>query len=267
MKRAQKSILVVNDDGVYGEGLKPLAKALSRWGRVTVVVPERERSAASHAITLHKPIRVRKLEPNWYIMNGTPADCTRFGVIALLKEKCDLVVSGINHGANLGADTMYSGTVGAAKEACMLGIPALAISVTTKEEKPHFDTAARFAVDAAREILARGLPKNTCLNVNVPNHPWRSLKGVSVTTLGQRIYGRALSPRVDPRGLTYYWMAGAVPRGVADPGSDIAAIEVGKISVTPLKLYLADEQFLPELRRWGWGKTKALARGRLARGE
>jgi 5'-nucleotidase len=267
VKRAQKSILVVNDDGVYGEGLKPLAKALSRWGRVTVVVPERERSAASHAITLHKPIRVRKLEPNWYIMNGTPADCTRFGVIALLKEKCDLVVSGINHGANLGADTMYSGTVGAAKEACMLGIPALAISVTTKEEKPHFDTAARFAVDAAREILARGLPKNTCLNVNVPNHPWRSLKGVSVTTLGQRIYGRALSPRVDPRGLTYYWMAGAVPRGVADPGSDIAAIEVGKISVTPLKLYLADEQFLPELRRWGWGKTKALARGRLARGE
>jgi 5'-nucleotidase len=256
VKRSRKNILVVNDDGVYGAGLKPLARALGRLGRVVVVVPERERSAASHAITLHKPIRVRKLEPNFYIMNGTPADCTRFGVIAMMKEKCDLVVSGINHGANLGADTMYSGTVGAAKEACMLGISALAVSVTTKEEKPHFDTAARMAVVVAREMLNRGLPQHTLLNVNVPNHPWRSLKGVAVTTLGRRIYGRALSPRTDPRGQTYYWMAGAVPRGVAEPGSDIAAIEAGKVSVTPLKLYLTDDAFLPDLRRWRWSNRK-----------
>jgi 5'-nucleotidase len=254
VKRAQKNILVVNDDGVYGAGLKPLARALGRLGRVVVVVPERERSAASHAITLHKPIRVRKLEPNFYIMNGTPADCTRFGVIAMMKEKCDLVVSGINHGANLGADTMYSGTVGAAKEACMLGIAALAVSVTTKEEKPHFDTAAQMAVVVAREMLNRGLPQHTLLNVNVPNHPWRSLKGVAVTTLGRRIYGRALSPRTDPRGQTYYWMAGAVPRGVAEPGSDIAAIEAGKVSITPLKLYATDDSFLTELRRWRYGR-------------
>lgn len=256
MKRSRKNILVVNDDGVYGAGLKPLARALGRLGRVVVVVPERERSAASHAITLHKPIRVRKLEPNFYIMNGTPADCTRFGVIAMMKEKCDLVVSGINHGANLGADTMYSGTVGAAKEACMLGIAALAVSVTTKEENPHFDSAARMAVVVAREMLNRGLPPHTLLNVNVPNHPWRSLKGVAVTTLGRRIYGRALSPRTDPRGQTYYWMAGAVPRGVAEPGSDIAAIEAGKVSVTPLKLYLTDDAFLPDLRRWRWSNRK-----------
>jgi 5'-nucleotidase len=254
MKRAQKNILVVNDDGIYGEGLKPLAKALGVLGRVTIVVPERERSAASHAITLHKPIRVRKLEENLYIMNGTPADCTRFGVIAMLKERADLVVSGINHGANLGADTMYSGTVGAAKEACMLGIPALAVSVTTKQDNPHFATATRFSVFLARQLLARSLPKNTCLNVNVPNRSWGTIQGVAVTTLGQRIYGRALSPRVDPRGLTYYWMAGAVPRGVAEPGSDIAAIEEGKISITPLKLYLTDEAFLPDLRRWNWPK-------------
>ncbi|MBL8023709.1 MAG: 5'/3'-nucleotidase SurE [Elusimicrobia bacterium] len=254
MNKVQKNILVVNDDGVYGEGLKPLAKALARLGRVTVVVPERERSAASHAITLHKPIRVRKLEPNLYIMNGTPADCTRFGVIAMLKERADVVVSGINHGANLGADTMYSGTVGAAKEACMLGVPALAVSITTKEPKPHFATAARFAVEVARQLLTRGVPKHTCLNVNVPNRAWGSLKGVAVTTLGKRIYGRALSPRVDPRGLTYYWMAGAVPRGVAEPGSDISAIEEGKISVTPLKLYLTDDPFLPDLRRWRWAR-------------
>ena len=256
MNRSRKNILVVNDDGVYGAGLKPLARSLGRLGRVVVVVPERERSAASHAITLHKPIRVRKLEPNFYIMNGTPADCTRFGVIAMMKEKCDLVVSGINHGANLGADTMYSGTVGAAKEACMLGIAALAVSVTTKEENPHFDSAARMAVVVAREMLNRGLPPHTLLNVNVPNHPWRSLKGVEVTTLGRRIYGRALSPRTDPRGQTYYWMAGAVPRGVAEPGSDIAAIEAGKVSVTPLKLYLTDDAFLPDLRRWRWSNRK-----------
>lgn len=256
MNRSRKNILVVNDDGVYGAGLKPLSRALGRLGRVVVVVPERERSAASHAITLHKPIRVRKLEPNFYIMNGTPADCTRFGVIAMMKEKCDLVVSGINHGANLGADTMYSGTVGAAKEACMLGIAALAVSVTTKEENPHFDSAARMAVVVAREMLNRGLPPHTLLNVNVPNHPWGSLKGVAVTTLGRRIYGRALSPRTDPRGQTYYWMAGAVPRGVAEPGSDIAAIEAGRVSVTPLKLYLTDDAFLPDLRRWRWSNRK-----------
>ncbi len=172
----------------------------------------------------------------------------------MMKEKCDLVVSGINHGANLGADTMYSGTVGAAKEACMLGLPALAVSVTTKEEKPHFETAARMAAVVAREILNRGLPQHTLVNVNVPNHPWRLLKGVAVTTLGRRIYGRALSPRTDPRGQTYYWMAGAVPRGVAEPGSDIAAIEAGKVSITPLKLYATDDSFLNEIRRWRYGR-------------
>lgn len=251
----ERNILVVNDDGVYGEGLRPLARALAPLGRVTIVVPERERSAASHAITLHKPIRVRRLEPRLYIMNGTPADCARFGLISILKERADLVVSGINHGANLGADTMYSGTVGAAKEACMLGIPALAVSVTTKDPRPHFATAARFARLAARQMIERGLPKHTCLNVNVPNRAWGALRGVAVTKLGRRIYGRELSPRVDPRGLTYYWMAGAVPRGVAEPGSDIAAIEQGKVSVTPLRLYLTDEAFLSDLHRWPWPRT------------
>ena len=246
------SILLVNDDGVYVEGLRPLAKALATVGRVTTVVPERERSAASHAITLHKPIRVRRLEPNLYIMNGTPADCARFGVISVLKERVDLVVSGINHGANLGADTMYSGTVGAAKEACMLGIPSFAISITTKDEKPHFASAARFARLTARRLLEHPLPRRTCLNINVPNRPWSGLKGVAVTTLGQRIYGRALSPRVDPRGLTYYWMAGAVPRGVPEQGSDIPAIEEKRVSVTPLGLYENDTAFLSELRRWRW---------------
>ncbi len=252
MPRSKPQILVVNDDGVYGGGLRPLAKALSSVGNVTVVVPERERSAASHAITLHKPIRVRRLEKNLLIMNGTPADCTRFGVISVMRERVDLVVSGINHGANLGADTMYSGTVGAAKEACMLGLPAFAISVASKEPDVHYATAARFARTVARRLLERPLPVNTCLNINVPNRPWTRLKGVAVTTLGRRIYGRALAPRVDPRGQTYFWMAGAVPRGVPEPGSDIEAIQDGKISVTPVRLYETDATFLPALRHWPW---------------
>lgn len=252
MPKTRPQILVVNDDGVYGEGLRPLAKALAAVGEVTLVVPERERSAASHAITLHKPIRVRRLEKNLLIMNGTPADCARFGVIAVMKERVDLVVSGINHGANLGADTMYSGTVGAAKEACMLGLPAFAVSIASKEESPHFSTAARFAALVARRLLERPLPANTCLNINVPNRSWARCRGVAVTHLGRRIYGRALAPRVDPRGKTYFWMAGAVPRGVPEPGSDIEAIQDGKISVTPVRLYETDASFLPALRHWPW---------------
>lgn len=248
-------ILVVNDDGIYGEGLRPLAKALASQGEVTVVVPERERSAVSQAITLHKPIRVRRLETNVYIMNGTPADCVRFGVISLLKERVDVVVSGINHGANMGADTLYSGTVAAAKEACVMGIPSAAISLTTKNEA-SFDAAARFSAGLVRNILLHGLPKDVVLNVNVPPRPWKELKGTIVTTLGRRIYGREMTSRVDPRGHTYWWLAGAVPRGVPGEGSDISAVEKGHVSVTPLRLYATEESFMPALKRWTWpGRT------------
>ena len=248
-------ILVVNDDGIYGEGLRPLAKALSSVGEVTVVVPEKEQSAASHAITLHKPIRLRRLGERFFIINGTPADCARFGALCLLRKPPDIVVSGVNQGANLGADTLYSGTVGAAKEACFLGLPAVAVSLVQPAEK-HFDSAARVARDVARLVLKNGLPPNVCLNVNVPDRSWKSLRGTVLTSLGKRLYGRQHVPRLDPRGRAYYWMAGHTPKGIPTPGSDLAAVRAGKVSITPLRLDITDGGALVALRDWRWEKVK-----------
>lgn len=247
----KRRILVVNDDGIYGEGLRPLAKALAPLGEVTVVVPEKEQSAASHAVTLHKPIRLRRLGERLYIINGTPADCARFGALCLMKEKVDLVVSGVNRGANMGADTMYSGTVGAAKEACFLGFRAMAVSLVQPAAR-HFEAASRVARDVAALVLKNGLPPHVCLNVNVPDRPWRALKGVAVTSLGKRVYGREHTPRLDPRGQAYYWMAGHIPKGVPSPGSDLAAVRDGKVSVTPLRLDLTDGDALVGLADWPW---------------
>lgn len=249
MKR--KNILVVNDDGVYGAGLKPLARALAPLGRVTVVVPEKEQSAASHAITLHKPIRLRRLARDFYIINGTPADCARFGALCLLKDRVDLVVSGINRGANMGADTLYSGTVGAAKEACFLGFPAVAVSLVQPAER-NFGAAARVARAVAKVLLKNPLPSNVCLNVNVPDLPWSSLKGAAVARLGRRVYGREHLPRTDPRGEAYYWMAGHVPKGLSDRGSDLAAVREGKVSITPIRLDITDGDALAVVRGWRW---------------
>lgn len=251
MSPRRPNILVVNDDGIYGEGLKPLVRALKAAGRVTVVVPEKEQSAASHAITLHKPIRLRRLAESVYIINGTPADCVRFGALSLLKERVDVVVSGINRGANMGADTLYSGTVGAAKEGCLLGFPSAAVSLVERG-RGHYDTAARFAREAVRLLLKNPLPPHICLNVNVPDRPWRDVRGAAVTYLGRRIYGREHSPRVDPRGQAYFWLAGQIPKGVASPGSDMAALRQGKISVTPVRLDITDADALGLLRKWKW---------------
>jgi 5'-nucleotidase len=246
-------ILVVNDDGVYGEGLRPLAEAMKSVGDVTVVVPEKEQSAVSHAITLHKPIRLRRLERNFYIINGTPADCVRFGALCLLKDKVDLVMSGINRGANMGADTLYSGTVGAAKEACFLGFTAVAVSLV-QPATAHFDTAARVSRAVARQVLKTGLPPHVCLNVNVPDVPRTKLKGLAVTSLGKRVYGRQHVPRLDPRGQSYYWMAGHIPRGIPAPGTDLAAVAAGKASITPLRLDITDADTLVSLREGTWEK-------------
>jgi 5'-nucleotidase len=248
---AKPRILVVNDDGVYGEGLRPLARALGSLGTVTVVVPEKEQSAASHAVTLHKPIRLRRLEEALYIINGTPADCVRFGALCLLKEKVDLVVSGVNRGANMGADTLYSGTVGAAKEACFLGFRGMAVSLVQPAVR-NFESAARIARSAAALLLKNPLPPNVCLNINVPDLPASRLKGAAVTYLGKRLYGRQHTPRLDPRGQAYYWMAGHVPRGIPSPGSDLAAVRDGKVSITPIRLDITDGDALVSVRQWPW---------------
>ena len=250
--RQKPSILVCNDDGIYGPGLPPLAAALGPLGRVTVVVPEQERSAISHAITLHKPIRVRRVKTNTYIINGTPADCVRFGVLSLMKNRADIVVSGINKGPNLGVDTVYSGTLGAAREACVLGLQSVAVSLVD-EGKGCFATAARFTRVLVRRLLQHPLPPQTCLNVNVPDRPPARVRGVAVTHLGKRRYGKELTSRVDPRGQNYYWLAGETPTGIASPGSDVGAVEGGVISVTPISLDMTAHGQIAALKQWSRG--------------
>ncbi len=249
----KKVILLTNDDGIYGPGLEVLRQALSRLGDLYVVVPDQEKSTASHSLTLHKPIRFRELRPRLYILNGTPSDCVRFGILYLLKRKVDLVVSGINSGVNLGEDVIYSGTVAAAVEATMLDIPAFAISRLPGKDPKEFVGGAHFAKKLARLIFKNNLPSDVCLNVNVPGrgkggdlHP----KGVKVTHLGHRVYGKKITIRRDPRGNSYYWLLAKNVLGIPTPGSDVESFDRGYITVTPLQLDWTAHEFLSELERW-----------------
>jgi len=249
-------ILISNDDGIYGQGLKPLIKAMRPLGELVVIVPDGERSAASHSITLHKPFRVQTLPMELskkdmihvYISNGTPSDCVRFALLELLKNKrVDLAIGGINHGANLGEDIIYSGTVAIAREAAMQGIPSMAVSVS--EGSSHaFDVAAKTAQKLARLILKNKLPDRVFLNINVP-HTNGSKPEVKITRLGRRVYGKVIPSGVDPRGHLYYWLAGDIPKGIPEPGTDIWAIKSKKISVTPLTVDSATP-ILTDIHRW-----------------
>ena len=241
-------ILVCNDDGINGPGLPALIAAMRKLGRVIVSVPEHERSADSHSLTLHKPIRVRKVERDVFTLNGSPADCARFAILEILREKVDLVVSGINRGYNLGEDVIYSGTVAAAEEATMLKVPAIAFSQDPGSE--DYRAAGAFALKAAREALRRGLPKGTLLNVNFPLPGPKGFKSSAVTRLGRRIYGTTITRRADPRGLEYYWLAGREVSGVDEPGTDVGAIAKGLVSVTPLKLDNTDLSALSAVEAW-----------------
>ena len=243
-------ILLVNDDGFHGEGLDPLRAALEPLGSVFVIVPERERSAASHSLTLHKPLRLRLGRPGVHTLNGTPADCARFGILHQLKGRCDLVVSGINRGHNLGQDVIYSGTVAAAMEAALLGAPALAVSRGISRGSPDYQAAGAYAALFARRVLAKGLPKGTCLNINVPPLPSGSVKGWKAARLGERVYDKAVAERRDPRGDAYFWMAGRRVGGRLIPGTDVAAVAAGFVSVTPLRLDATDRGLLKALPGW-----------------
>lgn len=241
-------ILVCNDDGINGPGLPALIAAMRGLGQVTVSVPEHERSADSHSLTLHKPIRVRRTAPGVYTLNGSPADCARFGVLELLKERVDLVVSGINRGYNLGEDVIYSGTVAAAMEATLLRIPSLAFSLDPDAD--DYRPAGAFAQRLARQVLRRGLPVGVCLNVNFPAPPKGGYKAAVPAKLGRRIYGTDITRRSDPRGIEYFWLAGRQVTGVDEPGTDVAAVSRGKISVTPLKIDNTDAAALQALSAW-----------------
>lgn len=228
-------ILITNDDGVHSEGILTLGKQLAKKNDVYLIAPERERTCVAHAVTLHKPLRIREVSDRVYATNGTPADCVLLGVNTIVPRRPDFIVSGINTGPNMGQDVNYSGTVAAAKEGAFLGIPSMAVSICAREGF-LFDDAARVAemvVDALRE---EETPGGTFANVNIPNLPRDILKGFSVTRLGKRIYNDIVHERVDPRGGRYYWIGGNGDKYERRRGTDFYAVEKGYVSITPLGL-------------------------------
>jgi 5'-nucleotidase len=239
---------VSNDDGVLSAGLEALAAAMAPLGEVWVVAPEVEQSAASHAISLHRPLRIRKVRERWFSVDGTPTDCAYLAIHHLLKDELPgIAVSGINHGPNLADDVTYSGTVAAAMEATLLGVPAIAFSLATRR---HFDftAAARFARSLVAVALAEPLPARLVLNVNIPEG---EPQGYAVTRLGRHSYGNEVVENVDPRGRRYYWIGGTGYQHEDIPGSDCNAVLGQKlVSVTPMLLDLTDDSRIPELRRW-----------------
>ena len=245
-------ILVTNDDGIFAEGISALREALQTFADVTMVAPERPRSASGHAITLHKPLRADPVRLPWggegFATNGTPSDCVVLGILVLMPH-CDLVVSGINLGPNLGEDLTYSGTVSAAMEGTICGVPSIAVSVADYEF-PNYAPAANFVARLAQQVLEHGLPPEILLNVNVPNLPEEEIAGVAITHQGKRRYEGRVERRLDPRGRAYYWLGGEIITGFDGEGSDGEAIRQGKISVTPLHLDLTSYPFAETLRTW-----------------
>ena len=238
-------ILVTNDDGIYSEGIQKLADALREVGEVIVVAPDREQSAASHALTLNRPLRLLKLKDNEYIVDGTPTDCVNLAVLNLLKDKRpDIVVSGINFGPNLGDDVTYSGTISAAFEGALLNIPSIACSALIGEHF-SFDTSARFAADLTRVVMKGERNPSIILNVNFPVGPFA---GVKVTKLGKRVYSEGVIERLDPRGRKYYWIGGDPPTWHPGQDTDFEAIQAGYVSITPLHLDLTHHESIARLR-------------------
>ena len=238
-------ILVTNDDGIYSEGIRKLAEALRAVGEVVVVAPDREQSAASHALTLNRPLRMLQLQEKEWIVDGTPTDCVNLAVLQLMKkERPDIVVSGINFGPNLGDDVTYSGTISAAFEGALLNIPSIALSALVGENF-SFDNSAQFAAQLTRIVLDRERNPNIILNVNFPLGPFR---GVKVTKLGKRIYSEGVIERLDPRGRKYYWIGGEPPLWRVGEGTDFEAVQDGFISITPLHLDLTHHQSIDRLR-------------------
>ena len=244
MSARRPRILVTNDDGVFSEGIERLAAALGEVGDVVTVAPDQERSAAGHSLTLHHPLRAKLVGPERWSVDGTPTDCVNWGALHLCKDdRPRLLFSGINLGLNLGDDVTYSGTVSAAFEGTIIGIPSVAISQEI-ETGFSFDAAASFAKTLARHLLESPLPPGTLVNVNVPaGVP----KGVRVTRLGKRRYGEAVIEKKDPRGRPYYWIGSTIPEGELEEGTDISAVAEKWIALSPLHLDLTDYKTLPML--------------------
>ncbi len=242
-------ILVSNDDGIHAKGLAALVKAVEPLGEVWVVAPEHEQSATSHSLSLHRPLRIRQQAERWFAIDGTPADNVYVAITHLMKaHKPTLVLSGINHGPNLADDVIYSGTVVAAMEGCILGYPAIAFSLATRRTF-EFEHAAVFAHSLVKAALASPLPPRMLLNVNIPSYG--PVAGYEVTKLGRHSYGADVIEKEDPRGRPYYWIGGTGYEHVKEPGTDVTAVhDEHRASVTPLMLDLTQHEFLAPLKEW-----------------
>jgi 5'-nucleotidase len=253
-------ILITNDDGVQAPGLEALANAFKSLGKVTILAPDRNWSASGHAKTMHRPLRVSETQLSdgtpAFANNGTPSDCVTLALLGFINEPIDLVVSGINPLANVGHDVTYSGTIAAATEAAIAGVPGIAYSI----DPPHdhngpldYGTAAPLAAEIAEKVMARVGDEQILLNVNIPYGERDQIQGIAITRLGLRIYHDALDKRIDPRGRNYYWIGGGTPGGVNEPGTDFWALANHFISITPLTLDLTDKGKLPTVEAWELG--------------
>ncbi|MDG4551031.1 MAG: 5'/3'-nucleotidase SurE [Candidatus Contendobacter sp.] len=242
-------ILVSNDDGYQAPGLLRLVAALSELAEITVVAPDRDRSGASNSLSLKNPLYVTQHDNGFHSVEGTPTDCVHLAITGLLEQEPDMVVSGINSGANLGDDVIYSGTVAAAMEGRFLGFPAIAVSQASLRPA-HFDTAARIAVWLVRRLRERPLPPDTILNVNVPDLPWERLAGFRATRLGHRHKSAPVIKSADPRGRPIYWVGPPGPEQDAGPGTDFHAVHAGQVSITPLQVDLTRHGALGSLTEW-----------------
>ncbi len=252
-------ILVTNDDGVTAPGLLALAKEMEVLGKVSILAPDRNWSASGHVKTMHRPLRVKEIQLSDGIQalatDGAPSDCVALAVLGILTEKIDLVVSGINPNANLGYDVTYSGTVTAAMEATIWGLPGIAVSLDSPENhlgELDYEMAARVARQVAEKVNRRGLPKGTLLNVNVPYMPLTELAGFKITRQGLRVYRDELDRRLDPRNRPYYWIGGQSPTGVPEEGTDFGALKQGFVSITPLHLDMTACDVMDSLEIWEW---------------
>ncbi|MFW6085248.1 MAG: 5'/3'-nucleotidase SurE [Gemmatimonadota bacterium] len=247
---ADRRILCTNDDGIHADGLALLESVASELGEIRIVAPDREQSATSHSLTLHRPLRVTEVAAGRHVIDGTPTDCVLIAVNELLPWRPDFILSGVNHGPNMGEDVLYSGTVAAAMEGTILGIPSIAVSHTglEREELTEFAPMLR---ELLGELLGRAdFPSETFFNVNLPDRPASEVEGVRVTSLGRRVYSDSLVRREDPAGREYYWIGGGVSSWRGSEDSDFRAVEAGFVSVTPLHLDLTNHRLLDEVASW-----------------
>ena len=242
-------LLLSNDDGVFAKGISVLFEHLSRFHDVTCIAPDRNCSGASNSLSLHQPLRVQEMENGFYSVNGTPSDCVHLGLNCLLDEEPQLVVSGINHGANLGDDVIYSGTVAAASEGRFMGLPAIAVSLTSKKGE-NFETAAKVVLDIISQLAQHPLPSNQILNVNVPDVPYDELRGIRVTRQGSRHRADTMVKDKDAFGREIYWYGPVGEEQDAGPGTDFHAVANGYCSVTPLSVDMTAHHSLDEMESW-----------------